>query len=515
MNDAKDSNDDFSLDDERRFRVLSPSTLVAKRFFANRLALTGLIIIIAMFLFSFAGALFSPYGQSEVFTKYEKEVKTYAHAAYNDSIIITTPNNYNLDVMERGSIISAISKKQKSVQIETESFNIKNIGNESYLVLDKNNKPVCLASKLVVSSLKEGYKPDFATLAAFEETIAKGDIFFTDSSGEIFIVSSQKSSGDKFYFAENEKNKNAFFASRLSIQSVVSGSVISLPLRIEIYNAVTDLNGSEKEFAFEGTNYIVGGTNGQYTIKTEQSTLLVNLFESPSAKHWLGTDKAGMDVVVRLMYGGRISLLIGFVVIIIDTFIGVVAGGISGYFGKLIDMLIMRLVDILNCIPALPLYIIIGAFMDGNKVDTNIRIYILMLIMGFMSWPSVARIVRGQILSLREQEFMLAAEALGLKTSHRIFRHLLPNVIPQLIVLATMGLGDVILAESVLSFLGIGVKFPLASWGNILNSVNDVHVMTNYLYVWLPAGFCILITVLGFNFIGDGLRDAFDPKTKR
>jgi peptide/nickel transport system permease protein len=193
----------------------------------------------------------------------------------------------------------------------------------------------------------------------------------------------------------------------------------------------------------------------------------------------------------------------------------VILGGLSGYFGKVIDMLIMRVVDIINCIPALPLYIIIGAFMDGNRVDPNIRIYVLMLIMGFMSWPGIARVVRGQILSLREQEFMVAAEALGLKTSRRIFRHLVPNVIPQLIVLATMGLGDVILSEAVLSFLGLGVKFPLASWGNILESVNDVHVMTNYLYVWIPAGFCILITVLGFNFVGDGLRDAFDPKMNR
>ena len=123
--------------------------------------------------------------------------------------------------------------------------------------------------------------------------------------------------------------------------------------------------------------------------------------------------------------------------------------------------------------------------------------------------------VRGQILSLREQEFMTAAEATGISVYRRIFKHLVPNVIPQLIVVATMGLGDIILVEATLSFLGLGVKYPFASWGNIINAVNDVYVMTNYLFVWIPAGMLILLTVLGFNFVGDGLRDAFDPKMKR
>ena len=123
--------------------------------------------------------------------------------------------------------------------------------------------------------------------------------------------------------------------------------------------------------------------------------------------------------------------------------------------------------------------------------------------------------VRGQILSLREQEFMVATEAMGIRTRKRIFKHLIPNVLPQLIVIATMDLGSVILTEASLSFLGLGVKFPAASWGSIINAVNDTYVMTNFWWVWIPAGICILLTVLGFNFVGDGLRDAFDPKMKR
>ncbi|ODU55084.1 MAG: hypothetical protein ABT01_07035 [Clostridium sp. SCN 57-10] len=207
--------------------------------------------------------------------------------------------------------------------------------------------------------------------------------------------------------------------------------------------------------------------------------------------------------------------MIGFIVVFIETMLGVILGGVAGYFGKWIDNLIMRIVDIFNCIPSTPLIIILGAVMDGLRVDPQIRMIYLMLVLGILGWPGVARMVRGQILSLREQEFMVATEATGLPVERRIFRHLVPNVIPQLVVICTMSLGGVILTESTLSFLGLGVKFPFASWGNIINAVSNVHVMTNYWFVWIPAGMCILITVLGFNFIGDGLRDAFDPKMKR
>ena len=235
----------------------------------------------------------------------------------------------------------------------------------------------------------------------------------------------------------------------------------------------------------------------------------------PSAEHPLGTDKNGMDMLTRLMYGGRVSLVIGFIVVIISGFIGVILGGISGYFGKWVDNFIMRVVDVFYCIPSMPLIIILGAAMDAMQVDPMMRIFYLMLVLGFLGWPSIARMVRGQILSLREQEFMTATEACGISVSRRIFRHLIPNVIPQLIVICTMSLGSTIITEATLSFLGLGVKFPFASWGNIINDVNNAYVMTNYLWIWIPAGVCLLITVLGFNFVGDGLRDAFDPRMKR
>ena len=250
-------------------------------------------------------------------------------------------------------------------------------------------------------------------------------------------------------------------------------------------------------------------------ISSGTQTAVIDMFARPSAKHPVGTDGNGMDLLARLMYGGRISLLIGFVVVFIELIIGVIIGGVAGYFGGWVDTALMRVVDIVYCIPAMPLYLILGSVMDHYEVSSTTRIYLLCVIMAVIGWVGIARIVRGQILSLREQEFMTAAEATGISIRRRIFKHLVPNVIPQLIVFATMGLGDIILVEASLSFLGLGVKYPAATWGSIINAVNDSYVMTNYLFVWVPAGLMILATVLAFNFVGDGLRDAFDPKMKR
>ena len=231
--------------------------------------------------------------------------------------------------------------------------------------------------------------------------------------------------------------------------------------------------------------------------------------------HYFGTDTLGRDIFTRIWMGGRVSLTIAVVSALVDLILGSIYGGVSGYFGGWVDNLIMRIVDIFYCIPSTPLIIILGAAMDGMRVDPQIRMLYLMLILGFLGWPGIARLVRGQILSLREQEFMTATEACGISVSRRIFRHLIPNVIPQLIVNCTMSLGSTIITEATLSFLGLGVKFPFASWGNIMNDVSNSYVLTSYWFIWIPAGICLMLTVLGFNFVGDGLRDAFDPKMKR
>ena len=295
--------------------------------------------------------------------------------------------------------------------------------------------------------------------------------------------------------------------------------VISRAFKEHLEEALDD---NAEEFIYTGEdgeehNYTIAydASAKVWSVMQETETYVYNQYSQPGKEHPLGTDTNGMDMLTRLMYGGRVSLIIGFIVVIIETVLGVVLGGISGYFGKWVDNLIMRIVDIFYCIPSMPLIIILGAAMDGMRVDPQIRMLYLMLILGFLGWPGIARLVRGQILSLREQEFMTAAEACGISVSRRIFKHLIPNVIPQLIVTCTMSLGSIILTESTLSFLGLGVKFPFASWGNIINDVNNAYVLTNYWFIWIPAGFCILISVLGFNFVGDGLRDAFDPRMKR
>lgn len=246
-----------------------------------------------------------------------------------------------------------------------------------------------------------------------------------------------------------------------------------------------------------------------------EHTATINSYDNPSSEHLLGTDDNGMDVFVRLMYGGRISLLIGFIVVILETLIGVALGGISGYFGGWVDQLIMRIVDIFNCIPTLPILLIASALIDSWNLDADQRIYILMVIITIFSWSGVARMVRGQILSLREQEFIIATEVMGLPVWRKIFKHLIPNVMPQLIVSMTLGLGSVILYESTLSYLGLGVQLPKAAWGTMIATANDPQVLNYHANMWLPAGFMIVIAVLGFNFVGDGLRDAMDPKAKK
>ncbi len=235
----------------------------------------------------------------------------------------------------------------------------------------------------------------------------------------------------------------------------------------------------------------------------------------PSAEHWLGTDADGMDVLTRIMYGGRISLTISFIVVFMEVILGVIFGGFAGYFGGWVDTLIMRVVDIFNCLPTLPLMLIIGAILDALKVPANVRIYYMMAFLTFFGWTGIARMVRGQILSLREQEFMVSATARGLSTSRKIFRHLIPNVMPQLIVSMTLGLGSVILSEATLSYLNLGVPKPYAAWGGMIGDIKDPIILQNYPNLWMPAGLCIVLAVLAFNFVGDGLRDAFDPKSKR
>ncbi len=276
------------------------------------------------------------------------------------------------------------------------------------------------------------------------------------------------------------------------------------------------VRGEDGQLHYADTVLHVTRKLNQYVLTCEQVTHLIDIYAAPSSAHVFGTDADGMDILARMMYGGRVSLMVGFVVVILETLLGTIMGGLAGFFGGWVDTLIMRLVDIFYCIPTYPILIIMGAYFDSIKLGSYMRLVWMMAIMGILGWAGVARLVRGQILSLREQEFMVAAEATGISTSRRIFKHLVPNVMPQLIVSATMGLGNVIIMESTLSFLGLGVKHPLATWGTMINSITSSNEnLVRYAYIWIPVGLLICLTVIAFNFVGDGLRDAFDPKMKQ
>ncbi len=546
-------NEEMHLDDAARVRVLSPGMMVFKRFIRNKLAIVGIVIIAFMFLFSFVGGLLIPYSQSQVFYTTDSILKDYAGATAIDQYQIYQADGSTLpsDIYSKTLIASATG----SYVFETRDGSLLGLGNVGEGVYR-------------IFSLEEVNKL-LKKNAAYDEALADDRNFFVDTDGETYVfqdegqafpvvykatelgVAAMKSftpynkdeslsfefyrgalvaiaDGDSSFEADGKNyavdgdvitldGADVALVSDINFNSANAGVFISPDYK---ETAMAAIDAGQESFTFpdeDGTEveYRIENKNGQYTFRRYQETRVIDTYASPSAEHWVGTDANGMDLLARLMYGGRISLLIGFVVIFIEVFIGMIIGGVAGFFGGWVDNLLMRIVDVVYCIPTMPLYLILGSIMDYYQASATTRIYMLCVIMAVIGWVGIARIVKGQILSLREQEFMVAAEATGISTYRRIFKHLIPNVVPQLIVFASMGLGDVILAEATLSFLGLGIKYPAASWGSIINAVNDSYVMSNYVFVWLPAGLFILLTVLAFNFIGDGLRDAFDPKMKR
>ncbi|MDE7380243.1 MAG: ABC transporter permease [Clostridia bacterium] len=316
-----------------------------------------------------------------------------------------------------------------------------------------------------------------------------------------------------------------FFRSKLSVIGLVTIILLFLFAFVGPLLSPWGANGGTKVdenaalikeyFAAAPISYTVNGVKYEALAVTVQLPKCVE-YGDISWSHWMGTDDMGYDVLTRLMYGGRVSLTIGFVVVIIETVIGVILGGIAGYFGKWVDNVIMRIVDILSCIPSIPIMLILSAIFSNGDLGASIaKLYYMMIVLCLIGWTGTARLVRGQILSLREQEFMLAAKASGLSTFSKIFKHLMPNVIPQLIVSMTLGLGSVILMEATLGFLGIGAPLGTATWGNMINLASNSTFRQYYPNLWVGAGVCITLAILAFNFVGDGLRDAFDPKMKR
>ena len=569
----------FSLNDDRRVKVLSPGALVAKRFFRNRLAVVGLSILIFMFVFSFIGGLLSPYGEDEFFYREDQINKEFAVVTENSDFRYMAKDSNLFGSAVQAQTMLAIQKNSESFSYNGTNYALAQEGSDFYSI-SSGGKLIGIAYKDVVSS-SDGQALSFEfvytalksyaalaqeveeeaeqeTAGVSEATGATDDAAEPAEPEEVSEPAAKTFTVDGLTYTIDEDGgvlqgeKEVAYISRYIVQAIMPDIFLSRDFKEKLIDTIaagetkftyTDeslILDDEPDAALESDEAGIGAMDDalveeddtasdatmEYTIersqnhanwiiRQQQSSRQYDSYSFPSAKHWLGTDKYGMDMLTRLMYGGRVSLMIGFIVIIIETVLGVILGGIAGYFGGWVDNLIMRLVDIFYCIPSMPIILILGAAMDQQRVEPGKRLIYLMLILGILGWAGIARLVRGQILSLREQEFMTATEACGISVKSRIFKHLIPNVIPQLIVNCTMGLGSVIITEATLSFLGLGVKFPFASWGNIINDVNNTHVLTTYWFIWIPAGLLLLLTVLAFNLVGDGLRDAFDPKMKR
>lgn len=242
-----------------------------------------------------------------------------------------------------------------------------------------------------------------------------------------------------------------------------------------------------------------------------QGPYAVNLREprsAPSSTYILGTDAAGRDVFSRLLYAGRVSLSVGLVAVGIYTVIGVILGALAGFYGGWVDSFIMRMADIVLAFPSIIIIITVVSVLGPGLFN-------LMLVIGLLGWPPITRLLRGEFLSLREREFIVAARGTGARNKRLMFRHLLPNAMAPIIVAATFGVANAILLEAALSFLGLGVQPPQPSWGNMLTDAQSLTVLESMPWLWIPPGMMIALAVLSINFIGDGLRDALDPYLSR
>jgi len=432
------------------------------------------------------------------------------------------------------AMLAAIESEAKAFNFEGVNYTILNKGEAHHVYTSGEPSMAMVYTRFTLDTFETGLKvsDEFrvnALLAAYDSgkfsyegqkyTIKSNDdvLEIFDAQGNEFAefstISIRRYSGEDSMDYDLKKALNTVIEEMQETDLKTAELTYRLPMQDE--NGVYTYDEQGNLQYEDGDLTISQRDTGSYVISCHQTIYVIDKFAAPSGTHVLGTDGDGFDVLARVMYGGRISLMVGFVVVSLQILLGVIMGGLAGYYGGWVDNLIMRLVDIFYCLPSMPIMIILGAMMDALRMNTYVRLMIMMAALGIMGWAGVARMVRGQILSLREQEFMVATEATGIRVKDRIFRHLVPNVMPQLIVIASLGIGGTIITESTLSFLGLGVKHPLATWGTIINSVSSASAMAHYPFIWIPVGLLICMTVIAFNFVGDGLRDAYDPKAKR
>ena len=267
--------------------------------------------------------------------------------------------------------------------------------------------------------------------------------------------------------------------------------------QIDVPDAVNSADNIERIFVSNYQNYALGSDGKLYTWGLKGFTL--------------GTDSLGRDMLTRIVNGGRVTMTVGAISVIIATILGVLFGGIAGYFGGKLDILIMRIAEIVGGLPFIPFAMILSAVI-GTRLDPTQRMYLIMVVLGVLSWVPTCRLVRAQILAQREMEYVTAAKAMGIREGTIVFRHILPNVISLLIVSMTLDFATCMLTESTLSYLGFGIPLPTPTWGNLLNGANNSIVIQQYWWQWVFPAAIFGVCTICINLIGDGLRDALDPK---
>jgi len=316
----------------------------------------------------------------------------------------------------------------------------------------------------------------------------------------------------------------------MSSVSATSEKIAQLPAKDELYESRSLVQIGLRRFlqhrmAVTGmlmlafiAIYTVGGAfliSEAYSNYNDTSLRL----NAPSLEHWMGTDTIGRDVLARTIYGGQISLLIGITAMLVSVSVGVTVGVVSGYYGGFVDSVLMRFTEAMLSVPSLLLLLVMAAFLSGKIPEQEIfgrtlsgSVIVIIVIIGLTSWMYLSRIVRSNVLSLRESEYVLAARAMGANTRRIIFSHILPNTLAPVIVAATLGVAQAILQEAYISFLGLGVQPPTATWGNMLQG--SKQYIDEAPWLWVFPGLLIVITVMSINFVGDGMRDAFDPRSE-
>ena len=490
----------YSLNDDRRVKVLSPGALVAKRFFRNRLAVVGLTMLLAMFVFSFIGGVVSPYGQDQQFYTYTQMSKEYVGVTRNDKLRFVVADGQEFGSIAQSKGNEAIKKGEETFTYKDNDYEVETLSEDLY-VFRQGRTVLAYASKDMVTAADGVAELSFDAKLAALTAQAAGETTFT-ADGQDYELDAD---GNIV-----QSGSEVAYIGRFVVSAADASVVISRDFRDRLEEAIddniteftyTDANGNEAEY-----DIVYDASTGVWSVKQMTETYVFDRYASPNKEHWLGTDTNGMDMLTRLMYGTRISMLVALMAAFVNLIIGILYGGISGYLGGTVDMIMMRIVDIISTIP-LTLYVILIMQVLGAGIQS------IIVALGSVYWVDMARVVRGQILSLKQQEFVLAAKTIGSSATTILFDHLIPNALGSILVTITMLIPSAIFMEAFLGYLGIGLQPPLASLGTMCNDAS-ANLRTSPHELLIPA-LMICVIMFAFNFVGDGLRDALDPKLKK